>query len=86
MIASTGAALLAHAWYLPELSVVDAIAIGVPGSMLGMVGDLSESLLKRSFGVKDSGKILPGHGGMLDRIDALMFVAPYVYLYAAWTR
>jgi phosphatidate cytidylyltransferase len=85
ILASTGAALVAHAWYLPELSVVDALAIGVPGSVLGMVGDLCESLLKRSYGVKDSGRILPGHGGMLDRVDALMFVAPYVYLYAAWT-
>jgi phosphatidate cytidylyltransferase len=86
MLASTGAALLAHYSYLPALSVRDALLIGIPGSMLGIVGDLCESLLKRSFGVKDSGKILPGHGGMLDRVDALMFVAPYVYLYAAWTR
>jgi len=86
MLASVGAALLAHATYLPALSVRDALLIAIPGSMLGVVGDLCESLLKRSFGVKDSGKILPGHGGMLDRVDALMFVAPYVYLYAAWTR
>lgn len=86
LLASTGAALLAHATYLPELSVRDALCIAIPGSALGVVGDLCESLLKRSFGVKDSGKILPGHGGMLDRVDALMFVAPYVYLYAAWTR
>ena len=86
MLSSAGAALLAHAWYLPELSVRDALLIALPASLLGQVGDLCESLLKRSFGIKDSGKILPGHGGMLDRVDALMFVAPYVYLYAAWTR
>jgi phosphatidate cytidylyltransferase len=86
MVSSAGAALVAHAWYLPELSVRDALLIAIPGSLLGQVGDLCESLLKRSFGVKDSGKILPGHGGMLDRVDALMFVAPYVYLYAAWMR
>lgn len=85
MLASAGAALVAHAWYLPAISVRDALLIALPASMLGQVGDLCESLLKRSFGVKDSGKILPGHGGMLDRVDALMFVAPYVYLYAAWT-
>lgn len=84
MLASVGAAFLARATYLPALGVRDAIVIGVVGSVLGVVGDLCESLLKRSFGVKDSGRILPGHGGMLDRVDALMFVAPFIYLYAEW--
>lgn len=56
-------------------------APGAVGGMLGQMGDLAESLLKRSVGVKDSGALLPGHGGMLDRIDAVLFIAPYVYLY-----
>jgi phosphatidate cytidylyltransferase len=76
--------VIAKAWYLPSLSWVDTVAIAVPANALGQLGDLCESLVKRSVGVKDSGRILPGHGGMLDRIDALLFVVPYVYVYARW--
>ncbi|MCC7381777.1 MAG: phosphatidate cytidylyltransferase [Deltaproteobacteria bacterium] len=54
------------------------------GSALGQLGDLAESLLKRSVGVKDSGRIMPGHGGILDRIDALVFVAPTLLAYGIW--
>jgi phosphatidate cytidylyltransferase len=55
------------------------------GGALGQCGDLDESLLKRSTGVKDSGNIVPGHGGLMDRVDALLVVAPVVYLYSVWT-
>jgi len=58
--------------------------LGAAGGAVGQLGDLMESLLKRSTGVKDSGKLIPGHGGILDRIDALLTVTPMVYLYALW--
>ena len=53
-------------------------------NIAAQLGDLVESLIKRGAGVKDSGSILPGHGGMLDRIDALLFAAPVLWYYAAW--
>jgi phosphatidate cytidylyltransferase len=81
--ASVGA-LLAHFWYLPSIPLIDALGLAVVGGGMGQLGDLAESLLKRSSGMKDSGWILPGHGGLLDRIDALMIVSPIVYIYTLW--
>jgi phosphatidate cytidylyltransferase len=77
-----GFALEAFRPSLSGLTPLDLIALTGLGSILGQLGDLSESLLKRSCGVKDSGAILPGHGGLLDRVDAILFIAPYFYLYA----
>lgn len=86
MAGSLLALSVAKLWYLPTLSWLDVVLIAVPANVLGQLGDLCESLIKRSVGVKDSGKLLPGHGGMLDRIDALLFVVPYVYAYAHYRR
>jgi len=77
-------ALLAHFWYLPSLPLEHALPLAIVGGALGQLGDLVESLLKRSTGIKDSGSIVPGHGGILDRIDAVLVVSPLVYLYTAW--
>lgn len=78
--------VLVSRWLLlPEdLSIGAAIVIGAGGAVLGPLGDLAESMVKRAAGVKDSGRIIPGHGGLLDRIDALLFVGPWIYVCAAF--
>jgi phosphatidate cytidylyltransferase len=84
LVASLGAALLAKSWYLPKLDGWDVLLLSLPTGALAQAGDLVESMIKRGYQVKDSGWIIPGHGGLLDRIDALLFSTPYVYLYAIY--
>jgi phosphatidate cytidylyltransferase len=79
-------ALSAHFFFLPALPLGHAVLLALVAGALGQAGDLGESLLKRSFNVKDSGGILPGHGGILDRVDALLVTGTITYLYVTWTR
>ena len=70
----------------PAMTWLDILGVAVPCAILGQVGDLCESLFKRSYGVKDSGTILPGHGGVLDRMDSVLFAAPYLLYYVTVLR
>jgi phosphatidate cytidylyltransferase len=74
-------ALAVRAVGLPALPLLHAVGLGAAVALMGIVGDLDESLLKRWAGVKDSGRLFPGHGGMLDRLDSLLFGAPVLYYY-----
>jgi len=69
---------------LEQPAMGPVIALTIVLNLAAQLGDLVESLIKRGAGVKDSGALLPGHGGMLDRIDALLFAAPVLWYYAAW--
>ena len=88
VLVSVAAALALGAWLLPACGLAGAAGGGVLLGVIGQVGDLAESAIKRSIGTKDTGGLIPGHGGMLDRIDSLLFNAPALYLYSlyAWCR
>jgi phosphatidate cytidylyltransferase len=84
MAASLAAAALAHYWFFPELALPWALALAALMNVLGVVGDLTESALKRGANAKDAAQILPGHGGLLDRLDSLLFNAPLLYYFALY--
>ena len=81
MAASSLVAVLCKLWLVPALGWFEAVAVGAGLAIIGTGGDLVESLIKRSAGVKDSGTLIPGHGGILDRMDSMLFAAPVLYYY-----
>jgi len=82
VLGSAIAVAFAKFFFIPSLELYDIFLLGVPLSIFCQLGDLSESFIKRGFSVKDSGKIIPGHGGILDRCDALLFGAPVILLFS----
>lgn len=80
-----GALLAKYLWF-PSLAMELAGGIGILLGISGQIGDLFESMLKRSYGVKDSGRIIPGHGGLLDRLDSLIFAFPPAYYLVLWLK
>lgn len=86
VLASVGYSALYFWWAYPNCGIpyVTVLGIAAVANIAGQLGDLAESALKRGAGVKDSGNLLPGHGGWLDRVDSSLFAMPTVYLLVAW--
>jgi len=81
LLAGIGVALLLQRLFFPELPVKHVGAVALLLGAVGQLGDLAESMLKRAADIKDSSALIPGHGGVLDRIDSLLFAIPVLYLY-----
>ncbi|MEX2222819.1 MAG: phosphatidate cytidylyltransferase [Candidatus Rokuibacteriota bacterium] len=86
LVMSVLAALGARATFFPALSLESAIVVGLLLGVVGQAGDLVESAIKRSVGTKDTGRLIPGHGGMLDRVDSLLVNTPVLFYYATYAR
>ena len=82
IVAALAMAALAHFWFFRELPLKYMLPLAAIMALLGILGDLAESALKRGAGAKDAANILPGHGGILDRLDSLLFNAPLIYYFA----
>ena len=81
VLGSTVACLIFGYYLLPEIPLTHVAIIAFIGSIIGQLGDICESAIKRTYGLKDASSILPGHGGILDRLDCLLFIVPFVYYY-----
>jgi phosphatidate cytidylyltransferase len=86
VITSAITAIVIHLTFFPQIRLVHAIVVGIVLSISGVIGDLAESMWKRSAAVKDSGTLIPGHGGFLDRFDSILFTAPILYVYWALSQ
>ena len=75
---------LAQFWFLPNIFITHCLIMGLFCGIIGQLGDLAESVLKRHAKTKDSGDLIPGHGGVLDRVDGIMFAGPAFYFYYTW--
>jgi len=82
IVAALALATVSHFWFFKELPLKWALPLAAVMATLGILGDLTESALKRGAGAKDAAKLLPGHGGALDRLDSLLFNAPLIYYFA----
>jgi phosphatidate cytidylyltransferase len=81
VMGSTVACLIFGHYFFPDVPLVHIAAVAFAGSIIGQLGDICESAIKRTYHIKDAGSILPGHGGILDRLDCLLFITPFVYYY-----